>query len=458
MRCVFGGALFSLALILAPAGVWGSEVSGRFGVLADIHFEPSDPGALPGVSPAGPADGSAKLAPIRQNPAPRRGRDTDEVLLSSALSAVADRMASADFVIVAGDLLGHGFGGEADASAPGKGTRQDAAQGWAGFVIGALAKALPGKPILISLGNNDSDCGDYAITPGGDFLAATMATVRAAVGAGHLTQDFETTYLAGGYYEARHPTVQNARILVLNDVLWSSDYRNICGATGLEESRKQMEWLKARFAASRARGSVVWLVHHMPWGIDAYSTLHAQAGTCSSGVIPFLRDDVARELYPLLRQHAGMIAASFSAHSHFDDFRLIQDHAGKPVIADKMVPAISPLFGQDPAFLLFTYDAARGTPVDYTSYHLSNLDALSPSVPGEWREQYVFSRLYSREGYSPESVSRLPKELGEAGPARELYFEQRTGLSSEADFNTYACAVAHAERDDYAHCRCPPAP
>lgn len=431
MRRLSRAAVIALALMFMPGAAAAPEHPSTFGILADIHFDPSEP-------------------------APRRGRDTDKILFSSALSAVADRMASADFVIFAGDLLGHRFGGEAEAGPGGIHQRPRSAQDSAAFVIGALAKALPGKPVLVALGNNDSDCGDYAIMPGGDFLAATMEAVRAAAGPGHLTDAFERTYLSGGYYEARHPGVEKARILVLNDVLWSSNYRNSCGATGLEESRTQMDWLKARLAAAQAEGAVVWLVHHIPWGIDAYSTLHAQTGSCRSGITPFLREDVSAELYPLLRQHAGTIVASFSAHSHFDDFRLILDDAGKPVIADKMVPAISPLFGQDPAFQLFTYNAAHGRPVDYTSYHLNNLDALSTAEAGDWRERYVFTRLYSEEGYSPESVSQLPNKVEHQGPARDLYFERRTGVASDADVRTYACAVGHADVDGYARCRCSP--
>jgi hypothetical protein len=106
--------------------------------------------------------------------------------------------------------------------------------------------------------------------------------------------------------------------------------------------------LRSQLAEQHARRGTVWLVHHIPWGIDAYSTLHSQADRCASGIVSFLRDDTSGELFALLRQYAGTISASFSAHTHYDDFRLLMDHSGKPVLIDKMVPAISPIFGQDP--------------------------------------------------------------------------------------------------------------
>ncbi|MFO7669677.1 MAG: hypothetical protein R6W31_08475, partial [Bacteroidales bacterium] len=172
-------------------------------------------------------------------------------------------------------------------------------------------------------------------------------------------------------------------------ILWSRVYQNRCGATGLQEAGKQLAWLRSQLAEQQARRSTVWLVHHIPWGIDAYSTLHSQADRCASGIVSFLRDDISGELFALLRQYAGTITASFSAHTHYDDFRLLMDHSGKPVLIDKMVPAISPIFGQDPGFQVFNYDLARGTPLDYTSYYLANLDVLSSSVTGDWRERYV---------------------------------------------------------------------
>ena len=50
------------------------------------------------------------------------------------------------------------------------------------YVAEAIALSLPGKPIILALGNNDSDCGDYQIDPGGPYLAATRETVRRLAG------------------------------------------------------------------------------------------------------------------------------------------------------------------------------------------------------------------------------------------------------------------------------------
>jgi hypothetical protein len=365
-------------------------------------------------------------------------------------------MAAADFVIVPGDLLSHRFGDGGDlvrGALDGEPAQQSITQQTAAFVIHTLTNALPDKAIFIALGNNDADCGDYAIEPGGTFLAATATAVKRAAGA-QVTEEFETTYRAGGYYEARHPTVQNAKILVLNDVLWSRRYQNRCGSTGFEQARKQLSWLESQLREQQARGGTVLIVHHIPWGIDAYSTLHSTADDCGSGVVAFLREDVSVELLPLLRRYAGTISASFSAHAHYDDFRLLLDDTGKPVVVEKVAPAISPIAGQNPGFIVFSYDLATGTPSDYRSYSLANLETLSSTVPGDWRVEYVFTEAYAENLYSPDSIKRVWSKFDEAGKAREIYLKQRQAVISEKDLSAYACAILYLETESYTRCHC----
>jgi hypothetical protein len=41
-----------------------------------------------------------------------------------------------------------------------------------------LAMIAPGKPVLVTLVNTDSDCGDYELQPHGAFLKDTSASIR----------------------------------------------------------------------------------------------------------------------------------------------------------------------------------------------------------------------------------------------------------------------------------------
>jgi sphingomyelin phosphodiesterase acid-like 3 len=199
--------------------------NGGFAVISDIHFDPFAP---------------------KDQATSRVGEDTNRALLTSGLGAFARLMAVADFAIVPGDFLTHGFNAKAAASLgvdPSSPAVDDVAAKTTLFVADALAGALGGKPAFVALGNEDSKCGDYKIEPGGAYLAATREAVRRLVGAERLEPDFAETWTAAGYYAARHPTLANGLIVVLNDVVWSPQYRDACGSNGLAAAQAMMGWL-----------------------------------------------------------------------------------------------------------------------------------------------------------------------------------------------------------------------
>ena len=287
-----------VVLGMAGPSVRAAGDSGTFAVISDIHFDPF----------ARPEDQATS----------RIGEDTNQALLTSGIAAFARAMASADFAIVPGDLLAHGFNAKAAAALgvdPSSPAVDDMAAKTTQFVARALAEALGGTPAVVALGNEDSKCGDYKIEPGGPYLAATREAVRRLVGGERLDADFAETWAAAGYYAARHPTVANGMIVMLNDVLWSPRYQDTCGSNGLVAGEAMMSWLSGKLARQRAAGGRVWMVHHIPWGIDAYSTLGAKAASCPAKVVSFLKEPFASELRALLMEYRDVIQASFSGHT-----------------------------------------------------------------------------------------------------------------------------------------------
>jgi hypothetical protein len=249
-----------VVLGMAGPSVRAAGESGTFAVISDIHFNP--------------------FASSTDQATSRIGEDTNHALLTSGLAAFARAAASADFAIVPGDLLAHGFNAKAAASLgvdPSSPAVADMATKTTLFVADALAEALGGKPAFVALGNEDSNCGDYKIEPGGAYLAATRAAVRRLVGSERLEADFAETWAAAGYYAARHPTLANGLIVVLNDVMWSPRYQDTCGSNGHAAAEAMMNWLSEKLARQRAAGGQVWMVHHIPWGIDVYETTNAKA-------------------------------------------------------------------------------------------------------------------------------------------------------------------------------------
>ncbi len=460
-RVAFFVGLAALALAGLAAcvpSVRGVEGSGTFVVISDLHFNPFEPPELAtALARSAPAAWRATFTAAKDQAMSPTGEDTNHALLASSLATFAKAAAGADFAIVPGDFLAHEFDAKA-AKAVGVAPTSQAAGEMAVkttlFVGDALADALSGKPAIIALGNVDSSCGDYRIEPGGRYLAATRAMVRRLVGAERLAPDFDETYAAGGYYAVRHPTVANGLIVVVNDVLWSTRYRDACGTDGLAAAQAMLGWFRDRLARQRASGGRVWLVHHIPWGIDPYTTINTRASSCPAQVVPFLREPFASDFPTLLAEYRDVLQASFSGHTHFDDYRLLIDERGMAIGADKLTPAISPVFGQNPGFQVFTYDRRSGVPSDFSTWYLANPGAVPRDA--DWRLEYTFTRAFRQPHYSPDAVKTIWKAMLNDSAVqdtyRRLYNVGRGELAGT--LTAYFCAIGHLDRPSFTACYC----
>ncbi len=454
-----------MGLVAAGLPARASEPSGIIAVVSDIHFNPFAASDLaPRLAVSEPKEWPSTFVSASGQGFPARGKDTNQVLLASAFDALSGTAGNADLVVVTGDLLAHRFqeaAAQVLGASPTSGVVRALAPKTALYVVGALRTALPGRPILLALGNNDSECGDYQLEPGGAFLGALRDMVRELAGPDRLAQDFDQTYMAGGYYEMRHPTIAGVTVLAVNDVLWSTDYRDACGMGGDQAAEEMMGWLERQLSEARAAGRKVWLVHHIPVGIDAYATLRASAElSCPARVTSFLKEPFASRFVQLLRDYAAIIQAGFAGHTHQDSYRLILD-AGMAVGVEKVAPSISPVFGNNPGFHLFNYDRQTGDVIDFSTWYLANLEQASVITPGEWRREYVFTEAYGQPTYSATAVERIAEAMlgtesaGERvrSTFRRLYPVSHGEIPAEA-LPAYACALGKLAVSSYTACYC----
>lgn len=438
-----------------------AEPAGAFGLITDIHLDPFDPPTLAAkLAGAETGDWPAIFATITDQAMSSWGSDTNYALLASSIAAFARGAAEADFAIVPGDFLAHEFEQKAATAlgVPATDARvRDLAEKTAIFVGESLARALPDTPLILALGNNDSECGDYRITPGGAYLAATRDLVRRLAGADLVAPDFDQTYAAGGYYAVQHPSSPKTLILVINDILWSAKYDDACGSGGEAAAEAMMDWLERRLADQQAAGGSVWLVHHIPWGIDPYSTAHGKAKTCAARVVPFLRAPYADGFIALLRRYKDIVQASYSGHVHTDDYRLLVDESGTALGLQKIPPAISPIYDQNPAYQIVSYDLKSGVPTDFSTYYLANLPEASLAVPGDWRFEYTFTEAYGVPDYSAAGVAAMIEAVAAGGDAtdtyRRLYTVGHTPLPA-SDLPAYLCAMRHLDVETFTACYC----
>lgn len=451
-----------LYVVLALAPLRGSAAEGTFLQISDIHFDPFDPPASARDLPRRELGAWTAHLAAHSDPRPALwGRDSNFALMESALAEIARAAAAADFVLLTGDLIAHDFPEktrQALGFPPGSTESRAFAAKTTLYVIERVRAAAGGKPVFLTLGNTDSGCGDYRLDPDGPYLAATREAVRALTGADRLAADFDTTYRAGGYYAASHPTLANVTMLVIDDALWSPEYSDPCGSEGSDAGAAMLDWLGRQLEQAHVSGRRVWLLHHIPPGIDAYSTLRAKGDACRARIVPMLAEPYATGFTDLLVRYADTITASFSGHDHHDDYRLLRDAAGAVVGVDKVVPAISPIFGQNPGFHVFTYDRASGSVTDFATRYIANLGTAQQASDGQWREEYVFSAAYGATGFSPPTAEAMWKQLmppaGQvASTFRRLYTVSHGELGA-ADLPAFACAIGFLRREDFAACYC----
>jgi hypothetical protein len=427
-------------------------------VVSDIHFDPFA-GAPVGqrLIDAPPSQWSAILSPLPGQRPSRYGRDTNRALLSSTLAELSRQAPTVDAVLVPGDLITHDFEEKARRAAGARASDaaiRELAAKTAVHVLQELRAAVPQRPIIVSLGNNDSECGDYRIAPFGPFLAQVCGMVRELAGPDRVDADFEQTFTAGGYYGVRHPTADGVDVIVLNDVLWSSDYRDRCGTGAAEVATQMMAWFEARLQRAEAEKRRLWIVHHIPVGIDPFTSIHRRAPSCAARVTPYLKEPYASRFVRALGDHAPAIEAVLAGHSHHDSYRVIRGQGGT-VVAEKVVPSVSPIFRNNPGFQILEHHTT-GRPVDIETWSLPLTDRRP-----RWRKEYRFSTAYGRP-YSIENVAWLAGALLQQAPAGTIAetfsrtYPVGHGTISRSGFKAHACAIGALDPAAFAACACPP--
>jgi hypothetical protein len=196
----------------------------------------------------------------------------------------------------------------------------------------------------------------------------------------------------------------------------------------------------------------VWILGHIPPGIGVAGT------ACPSTNAPFYADSYAGQVNALFAQNRSILTLGVFGHEHMDDFRLLQDSAG-PIFGVKIVPSVSPLDGNNPAFVRFTYDPNAGVISDATTWYLTNLSVANVAVPGVWQREYDFDTAYGQIALDTSgiagAVSRILTQPS-AQAAFVRYYPSSSGTPAASPFPAYGCALNKATATDYAACACTP--
>jgi sphingomyelin phosphodiesterase acid-like 3 len=452
-------------------------------MLSDIHFDPfHDPAKLAQLRTA-PVTGWAAILDAPPSPTQAadfahlqstchaKGVDTPIALLNSSLHAVQKQQPTPLFVTVSGDLMAHVFDCRFHTLVP---SATDAdysafAAKTVAFVALQLHRTFPHSPIYLALGNNDSGCNDYREDPNSAFLHADAASFAADAlsppnGAAILSEFPQL----GDYNIALPAPIEHTRLLVLQDIFESKKYA-ACNATASDNaSTAQITWLRAQLTAARAAHEHVWVMTHIPPGIDAYSTFSKHRDVCG-GKSPemFLGSEA---LVDTLTDFPDVIRLALFGHTHMDEMRAYKTADG--AIPGKLVPSITPVDGNNPAFTVAEIEPSTATLKDYAVFTASN----QTGIDTQWSQEYRYSTSYGLPDLSGASLAKLTSSFladkssaTDASRAYERFYfvgepDAVKGISANVKaaamqvlWPAYACSITSNRIADFRSCVCPAA-
>ena len=467
--------LAALCACHVPASAAASPSVNTFLIASDIHFNPMSDGTLVAdLAASDPAQWETILARSKSSSFSQYGEDTNWWLLQSSLDQMRATLPHPAFILVTGDLIAHQF-----PQTYLKTTHDSNRENYRKFVLKTVEflalefrRRFPDTKILLTPGNNDENCGNYSVRADGIFLHDTADVVRKLAKA---DDEFKGSWEALGSYDIPHPTIRGIRIISLNTVFLSARYQAAkfsenCGPTDSTAATDLFTWLESRLSAAQQAHEKVWLMFHIPPGIDGYSTVVkyqalSKSGTatateklCASAVVPMWQPRWTAQFQALLKEYEETVIVSLAGHTHTDDFRVINTSGAKPEFV-LISPAISPVYRQNPAFRVVTL-ANDGSFSDDSVYYLTNLEFASSKTRGDWEKEYTFSQEWKLGRPDAASLATLYDQIKTKTDVRDEWLKLYNVSSSAAYLPANGapglyCAIGELSPETYNSCYCP---
>jgi hypothetical protein len=471
----FASVLAVLCACCVSASAASSPSGKTFLIASDIHFNPMSDGSLVAdLAASGPAQWEAILARSKSTSFSQYGEDTNWWLLQSAMDQMRATLPHPAFILMTGDLLAHQF-----PQTYLKTTHDQNRENYRKFVLKTVEflalefrKRFPDTKILLTPGNNDEECGNYSVRAGGIFLHETADLARKLATA---DDEFTSSWEALGSYDVPHPGLRGVRIISLNTVFFSAKYHAAkfsenCDLVDSTAATDLLTWLESRLSAAQQAHEKVWLMFHIPPGIDGYSTIVkyqalAKSATppspeklCAAAVVPMWQPQWTSQFEALLAKYEGTVIASLAGHTHTDDFRLINASGASPGFV-LISPAVSPVYMQNPAFRVVTF-ANDGLLSDASVYYLTNLEFAGGKTRGEWAKEYTFSQEWKLGRPDAASLAILYDRIKTKTDVRDEWLKLYNVSSSAAYLPAnsapgFYCAAKELDPETYSSCYCP---
>lgn len=458
--------LLACLAFLSPMSV----IAGEFLVISDIHFNPTaglDKKQFQKLSSL-PASEWPKFLNSLEQPVSQPGSDSNFSLMNATLNAAQQRLADPQFILYPGDLLSHEWQAKynqlaarnlhEDPTAYREFTRKALT-----VVANAFKEQFPDTMVYATLGNDDSFCQDYWIQPNGDFLSTFFNAWKPLLGELGNDAIAQKSIQSLGVYSVDLPGSKSNRLIVLNSVFWSASYccdyfspkaMNCCDCVnqGDEPGKQQFAWLERELSIAQQQNKHVWLLMHVPPGLDSYA--EEKANGASRAAELWTKEFTTRYL-KLVSDYRDTLAVSFAGHTHMDDFR-VDRIRGIPVLLHKISPGVSPIFGNNPAFQIYQ-QATSGKILNWQTHFTDLKNGSSKRRAAAWKLEYDARATYGITEVNAQSMTQVFAAMKsnptgpEANAYRRYYRVQATPIAFK-DLFIYACAVLNATFDDYHRC------
>lgn len=448
--------------------------------ISDIHYDPlRDPAHARQLNAAPASAWAAILAqppsPTRdqdyaaiQKTCPIRGYDTDQALWQSTLAALRAQASNVRFITLSGDLLPHNLVCRYKVLFP-QATHADYLNFTLNsirYTVATLRAALPGIPLYIALGNNDTACNGNSIDPNSDFLALVAKVIAESLPPADRASVLRTVPMGGYYSIPMAAPMRHTRLLVVDNLFFLTEFSTCAGQKNYSEEAAQTAWLNQQLALARRHHERVWVLGHIPPGVSLYTTFLHNLKICD-GVPPFMSQHT-EGIAQAMASSADIVRLGIFAHTHSDAFSLITPTLGDPGptpppgrigVPVKIVASISPINGNNPSFTLARVDPDTATLLDYTIVQASNQTGIDTT----WAPSSHFDHDYSEPDFSASSLSQLiarfyadPKAQTPASQAyiRDHYSSEMKSTDRVAGWPVSVCQMDHDSGKSFAACAC----
>lgn len=445
-------SLFFFAIFFSPLHFASENKSSNihFLTLADIHFDPfytcqnTVPCPIIEKLRQAPAEQWSALLTKYDALGPQYKQDANYPLLQSMLQA-AKKTANnknAQFILILGDFLSHDYRDfyKKYANDPTMDSYQNFVRKTFSFLNQEIAKTFPNKDIYAVVGNNDSYQDDYVSNPNGQFFRDLSSMWGAFIKNKDNRQRMEKSFIDAGYY-AVIPQPE-LRLIVLNTNLFSAKAK---GRNIDQSAQEQLKWLHEQLQTAKEKNQKVMIAMHIPMGIDIYSSLKIKF----LSLIEFWQPQYKSQFESELKQFSTEVIGLFAGHIHADWFQILKLD-GIHVIPVIGTPSVSPIFGNNPGFKLFTYSTSSKQLENFVTYY------YPLTQQNGWYKEYDFSMIYQSNCRQCPILQGM--DLLKRDGILSQYYKHFYAVSTEAQPITsnwdpyYWCAIRAVDADPYGKC------